>query len=459
MIRNEAIEYQFQQFDLLMEQSRFEMVISEAIGFSSNYSINDIELVHEGVMDKIRSGFNKLIENIKKLWAKFKEATAFHFGSNIKYLEKYKDTILNKPLKEDKYIMRPFWEGVDNLLKEAVPAFNYSQMKDDLESDDKFLRGTSPFNKYYKKEGDDFVEIAKSTFRGSSKDITVPSSKIPMETLYNFCIKYKDMAKTLENDIKQLDNSKNEVNKLIRNLETEVRKTGSDEDKSTSTTPQKVDNSTIASVGDEAAKDAENKAENNQEEKNEGFNYFGGRESIYSFLTESYVIYEADVVSAPKKVSTTTNNTNNNSNDKKSTMTNVGKNNDNYNSEEDLKSSVDNIEQDIERVKRYTKLSYQFLNAKMTVLEEAFKAYMFIIRDHVKNYIKSDKNDNDGGSDQNYSKEDQKLIDDAKRLLDNPDNAKIKDINATIKELENSKGLVKTAGSLIKGLKNLINKK
>lgn len=435
MIRNEAIEYQFQQFDLLMEQSKFEMIISEAIGFSSNYSINDIELIHEGIMDKVKSGFNTLIENIKKLWAKFKEVTAFHFGSNIKYLEKYKDTILNKPLKEDKYIMRPFWEGIDNLLKEAVPAFNYSQMKNNLENDDMFLKNTTPFNKYYKKEGDDLVEIAKSTFRGSSKDITVPSSKIPMETLYNFCIKYNDNVKVLENDIKQLDSAKNEINKLIRNLETEVRK--SDEDKesdTTSTTPQKIDTVTISSAGEEGAKEGESKI-GDVENTNEYFNYFGGRESIYSFLTESYIIYEEDGKPAiPKKVSTT----NNNSIDKKSNMTNISQNNKEYNKEDDLKSSVDNIEEDIERVKRYTKLSYQFLNAKMTVMEEAFKAYMFIIRDHVKNYIKSDSSDNSGSKDTGYSKEDQKLIDDAKRLMDDPDNAKSGDIKTTAIKLKDA---------------------
>lgn len=50
----------------------------------------------------------------------------------------------------------------------------------------------------------------------------------------------------------------------------------------------------------------------------------------------------------------------------------------------DLKNKVEVDTKDIDKVKLYIKICYSFLGAKMSVLQEMYKAYMFIIKDHVK---------------------------------------------------------------------------
>lgn len=55
-----------------------------------------------------------------------------------------------------------------------------------------------------------------------------------------------------------------------------------------------------------------------------------------------------------------------------------------------IKSNTENKTADIDKVKLYIKVCYSFLGAKMSVMQEAYKAYMYIIKDHVKEHVGSD---------------------------------------------------------------------
>lgn len=319
-ILEESLSFEYNMFLLedIIEQYKLETYINESILLvSESTSIGQFRIVHETLKEKLTNTFNSLIENISKLWGRFLETMSGLVKSDMGYLEKYKKLILTTELKQDTYVMFPYWAGYKSLIESKVPAFNFNSLKDHLNNEGDFIKDY--FSGFIKQDVS-YVDVAKEKFRGASKEQKIPSSKIDMNVLYNYCKDFDNIIKKIETDMKEVERAGNEAINIISKVKT----------------------------------------------TNESF--------AYSFVRES-VVHEIETV---KKVS------DEKEKDEPKDSTQM-KNVDGDKGEADkIKDDVTDVTKDIDRVKLYIKVCYSFLGAKMSIAQETYKAYMFIIRDHVK---------------------------------------------------------------------------
>lgn len=313
------IDYDLFILETLLQDYSLEVYINEAVLMVSDHpTITQFKMVHEAFTDKVKEAFTKLLTSIASLWKKFISTMDSFLKSDKSYLEKYRDTILKKPLVEDEYVMFPYWEGYNELSNFKVPAFNYPTLKDSLNSKEEFI--TKYFNSYNKKDIQ-FNDSLRQAFRGGvTAEQKIPSSRIDLKVMYDYCIGFESLKKRLETDMREIEKAGDSAIDIIDKM----------------------------------------KSETNANES-----------CIYSFVKEA-VIYEA----LPQKVSNIEKKTG--SEDDSSVD---GKSDSNVNK---IKDSVTDKNEDINKIKTYLEVCYGALGVKMSIAQECYKAYMFIIKDHVK---------------------------------------------------------------------------
>ena len=324
-----------------IEDAKMELYVNEGIIITEAIGYDNITFVHEAFKDKMKAAFTKLMDTIKKLWAAFVEKMAGFFKKDSNYLKQYKDVILRKPLKEESYTMFPYWKGKTDFSAAKIPAFNFNSLIDNLESEEHFVK--TYFGRFAPKKDKDFVQVAKEKFRGAEVPQKIASNTINITDMYNFCIGFDKKAKELETDMTNIEKAGNEAIRMLDKIKTE---------------------STDVITGDK---------------------------SYYSYVLET-VISEADakVSATPQKAS------DKNGDGKPDEKANVATNpNDEKTTQDNIFSNGKDKNKDIDAVKMYIRVCYRFLGAKLSILEEEYKAYMFIIRDHVKSYNGDKVNSND----------------------------------------------------------------
>ena len=81
-----------QEIDMI-EAAKYATIASAKLLAEGKY--DQLQTVHEALSQKIKEGFHKIIEAIKKMLSKFAESILFNIGTEKAWLEKYKNTILN----------------------------------------------------------------------------------------------------------------------------------------------------------------------------------------------------------------------------------------------------------------------------------------------------------------------------------------------------------------------------
>lgn len=371
---NECANFLFLQ-ERSMEQYMLEKSIAEALVISEGTDVyNRIVSLNEGAFDKIKSGFKKIIEFIKKIFAKFVSTMDEWFKKDSEYLKKYKDIILNKPLKEATYTMPNYANGIKNLTTVKVPYFNYQQMKDDWLTDEnqfaeKVFAGKSPAAL----ASQNFSENCKMIFRGSEKDTDYTQDQINMTDLYNYCLEFEKMKKVITDDQKTINNSSLAIDKLIDQLESEYgQKT---------TTP-----ATPSGEGETKS------------------------ESVYSFLYGRYIT-EADDDKADGKIDIKPSASGNGSQTAAANTQNIDDKTKADDKDSLQKSAANKSELDEIRKKlsTYSSCCSTLFSTKLSVAQEIYKNYMLIITNHVKNYVgTNDKSTKTKDAETNYSGNDGK---------------------------------------------------
>ena len=210
-------KYQMFLAEQLEEQAKYEACLNEAILISEN-KLDEIHLVHEGFVDKVKSTIMKIMEGLKKLWAKFIEAMDTLIKKDKAYLDKYKQTILKKTPVEATYTMYKYDIGVKNLLNSPIPVFNYNSMKDSLESEEAFI--AKSFSKFKPSENVSFVDKVKAELRGSAEQVEVPSRQLNMTDMFNYCYTYDKIKDLINKDLgyveKAAQDAINIVDKMAR---------------------------------------------------------------------------------------------------------------------------------------------------------------------------------------------------------------------------------------------------
>lgn len=284
-----TVNYQTYLFETMLEDIKLENYINKQV-LSLNESNNTIVIVNEDYKKKMKNVFATLLDNITRLWKRFIEVADGFAKKDTDYLKKYKDIIINTKLEEDTYMMYDYEKGIPHIEKSSVPKFDFNRLKDDLVSEEGFI---NKHFKQYQSNDASFTDRAKQIFRGSDKEVRIPSNRLKMSEIYDYCINYKLLVTEIENDMKEIERSGNDaIDKISK-----IRST-----------------------------------------------------------SESYI-------SEVEKIE-----------------------------DENKKETEDNTN-DIDKIKLYIKVCYKFLGAKMSVCQEIYKGYMFIIRDHVKTNVGTEKKD------------------------------------------------------------------
>ena len=379
------MSYKFFLAEKMTEQAKLERYINECVLISEGTNtFGNIDIIHESFVDKIKAGITKFLQAIANMWHKFLESMNTLLKTDRAYLEKYKDIILKKKPIDADYNLYQYDQGLPLLLKTDIPIINMNSMDQDLSSDEVFIK------KYFgsliqgAKEPYKIGEIAKARFRGNNgQEVTINSSKLNMTDMYNYCYTYKKLEDLIEKDI-------NNIKKVSTDILT------------------KIDN--MARQG---------------EIKKESFDLYGNRQYL-SAVYETYIheverVVKGENDSNNKSTQSTTDNqtssnTNQNNNQQQGNpvqnqphqaynKTEKGDSNQELNTDKTAKELS-------EKANRYLKICGEVLAAKQSIAEEIYKAYMSIIKAHVRDHVgkKKDKNDDrvkdagtDYGSDNNGS--------------------------------------------------------
>jgi len=353
----DMIDYGIFLLDEHMEKLKLNMFIKECIiNETSNDVFKDMAILNEGFTDKVKQLATKLGNLIMNMWKKFINNMDILFKKDKSYLEKYKDIILKKKLKETTYTMYDYPNALKKLSNMPVPQI---QINDDnfiknAQSEDTFIQSyLKNFTKKYRDE-ETFKDQVKNFTRGSS-EIEIAASKINMADMYQYCYDFNKIKTKFDNDLKTFKSSYEICRKAVEQ------------------------------AGGTA--------------KTESFNiFYNENRSYYSYIKEA-VIYEEDntqsnTTNNSNNNSTTSNNTqssNNDSDGKESNTFHQQNQNVNNNKDEDVdpndKVNQEKLDQMYKAIETYYKVSSQFLASKMDILQDCYNFYIKFIRNHVKNYV------------------------------------------------------------------------
>jgi len=370
----ELVKYSMFLAEEVVENAKMTRYLNECLLIAEgNNNIVNIKAINESFVDSLKNGIKKLIAAIARMWGKFLEGMNNLVKADKNYLDKYRETILKKKMKDYKLTMYKY--DVKTLVNASVPALNYGSMRDKLSSDETFI--SAYFNNYTNPSSKaSFVDQVKTKFRGSSEPIEMDSNKINMTDIFNYCYNYDQIRRSLEKDIGAI----------------------------------RVAGNTAIEVINKMARDGEIQ---------ESTNIFEDAK-YYSHINEGYIsINELQVQKV--EPNGTSNNQNNNTNttgnnQQQTKETNPAKantnisNKDNASNEDDIKNNASNAKEDGDRLNRYLKICGDFLAAKLTISEEIYKEYMSLIKLHVRDYVgvKNDASDTkakDNGSNYNDNKD------------------------------------------------------
>lgn len=396
------LNYQLFLAEQYAEQAELEMYINESILISEGTNtFNNIDIIHESFVDKVKEAIKKFLQAIANMWHKFTESMDTLLKTDKAYLEKYKDIILKKQPIESTYTIHDYFDskgkgqGTKLLLNSPIPMINLNNMDTELESDEKFL--STHFQKFIQgaKAPYNLSDLAKAKFRGNDgEEIEYEARRLNMTDLYNYCYNYKKLDDLISKDIKNIQNTTGDI-------------------------LMKVDKM----VRDGAI-------------KNESALLYGINQYL-STVYESY-IHEANPTRTIKdndskpgeanksgdnnQQSGQSSNTNNQQSHRETNPAQAYKKTEKGDSNQELNNDKTAKELS-EKAKRYLKICGEFLGAKQSIAEETYKAYMSIIKTHVRDHV-GKKNDSRSNKSADIASDYNNTTNDSNKQNDNKDQNK-----------------------------------
>lgn len=376
-----------------------ENALADMLNSKLSLKIESSVVLEAKMGDKIKSKWNKLIEFIKGICAKFMETMSNVLLDQKEYLEKYKDIILKKKPKEDlKYSYTgDYAVGIDRLIKTELPIFNYGTHSAALkeESDGAAVKLIMKDGAFSYDEGATLAEQFKAYFTAAEKGQSEGNfTQLNMTDLYNFCYNFEQVKKIVDTDQKHLEQSTAAIDTAIKE---EIRKAGENT----------VTDQTAGSTKEpESGKTGDNGSEGGDSKE------------------ESTVYREADDVKKddkPQKLKITTTNSNaasqtssygNGENKKNLTDDQVKAGAAGGAAEADGKDANDAINDVTKMTDKWIRICRALITSKLTACEQISRDYMEIIRTHVRSYGGKDlkKKEDDKAQQQatNYRKPEKK---------------------------------------------------
>lgn len=361
-------------FNKMVQEQSLQKMISAELIMTESTTLKTKErkltaLYEAKISDKIKSTWNKFIDFINSLFAKFGESITNIVSSYKDYLVKYKDIILSKrfKIKLTKALPGDYNTGVNRCNDVKIPVFQYNDqnMKVLLSDDDEqIVRLIIKDSSFEYDQARNLNDILKDYFLGIDKGIIDDLDKLKREDMYNFCLNADKIQTTQKQDMSALKSTTSVIERAITN---EVNKVN-----------------TEAYVIEED----QNTGSNNNNNNNQGSN---------------------------------NNNNNNNNNVAKPGSVNTSPINSSLDDDYKNKHDENDYKQDGEQAAKdgnnadnvtkafdnWRKVCQSVITAKMTAQQAIAKDYMGIIRAHVRSYVGRADNQEDNeqaGKPTNYAK-------------------------------------------------------
>ena len=384
------------------QQISMESYIQECIILAENTNVvGRLRAFNEAdsAWDKIKNGFKKFWEFIKRIFARWVEKVTRLFQNNKDWLDKHRAIILNNKFKFESVNMYNYSEGIKRMTNSTVPMLDFDQLSKD---DPKFSTREGIFNwvlkenakntnfKYVDKDTNATTEM-KNFFRGGEDKIDVLAKDLNMTDLFNYCYTYDKMQDKIKKDYDVINNAVQKVTTALSN---------------------KAASATVDSSAAAANNASGNNSGSGEAPKTEGAVF----SRVYGAIEEADAANQASTNGKPDhtndgptyKASTSTgyagdknqsasSNTVNikgsgETKDDGTEVTQADKNQTNVQSASN--TTGDDIAKMSERCSWYQEAAGGTLSAKLTICEEAYLSYMKILKAHVDSYIGREQKNN-----------------------------------------------------------------
>lgn len=373
-------------FDKIAQEQTLQRMISRELIMTESTTLKikerKLSMLYESKMgDSIKSKWNKFIDFINNLFAKFGESISNIVLSYKNYLVKYREIILNKQfkIKLTQALPGDYNVGVDRCNKVVIPVFQYNDqnMKTLLsEDDEQIIKMIIKDSELQYDQARNLNDILKDYFLGIDKGIIDNLDKLNRSDMYNFCLNADKIESTQKKDMNALKSTTSVIERAITN---EVNKVNKEAyivegilNKNSSSQPKS--NPTATASGQST-----NQNSNNQDKE-------AGK----------------DNVAKAGSVNTSPINSSLDDNYK-------GKaNEDDYKQDgEQAANDGQNADDVAKAFDAWRKVCQSVISAKMTAQQAILKDYMGIIRAHVRSYVGKQDNPEDNqsaGKPTNYAK-------------------------------------------------------
>lgn len=368
-------------FDKIAQEQTLQRMISRELIMTESTTLKTKErklsMLYESKMgDTIKSKWNKFIDFINNLFAKFGESISNIALSYKNYLVKYRDIILNKAfkIKLTQALPGDYNTGVDRCNKVVIPVFQYSDqnMKTLLsEDDEQIIKMIIKDSELEYDQAKNLNDILKDYFLGIDKGIVDNLDNLNRSDMYNFCLNADKIQSTQKKDMNALKSTTSVIERAITN---EVNKVNKEAYVMENESNQPKPNSTATASGQSTDHN------NNNQNKEAG----------------------KDNVAKAGSVNTSPINSSLDDNYKGTTKE------DDYKQDGQQAANDGQDAGDIAKAfDAWRKVCQAVISAKMTAQQAILKDYMGIIRAHVRSYVGKQDNPEDNqsaGKPTNYAK-------------------------------------------------------
>ena len=214
-------------FNKMVQEQSLQKMISAELIMTESTTLKTKErkltaLYEAKISDKIKSTWNKFIDFINSLFAKFGESITNIVSSYKDYLVKYKDIILSKrfKIKLTKALPGDYNTGVNRCNDVKIPVFQYNDqnMKVLLSDDDEqIVRLIIKDSSFEYDQARNLNDILKDYFLGIDKGIIDDLDKLKREDMYNFCLNADKIQTTQKQDMSALKSTTSVIERAITN--------------------------------------------------------------------------------------------------------------------------------------------------------------------------------------------------------------------------------------------------
>lgn len=387
------------QLKLLENEAVLHRKINELLCAESG-NAEGLELIQEGVLEKVKNSLLKVWNGIVKMWNTFVHKMEEVVGAQKVFLENNKDVILRKPprkvnIETYKYNLA--------LLKYTATKYDgktIMQLEDEEKLRQDFLNDSILQDKSDYEDAS-ISDMYKAIVRGSNSPIQMLATDLNMTDLYNYCYDFKAIKSNIKENLAKLEETKEAVLSTVKVASSEYeRENGKNDENDSSINHQDDgDNNTNSNSSNNNNNQPEPKKTKAQELNDRVEKGAKGESAIEEFIGNAKLFLNEFKVSGDSTSAST--GTSSNSKSLANNMRKVANQEDPKDSKvkNDVKGQLYNGI-DLDEIEKKVRIYYKFygdiLSAQLNISFEIFTEYMKILRWHVDGFTSKEKEVKDG---------------------------------------------------------------